>query len=1065
MIVVRLFLMVIMFAASVQQAAAITLFSEDFESSVAALQAKYACSYGAPATYAPFVDNAPQDWDSAQKFAGTYSLKQNYSGSQYDNPPQGGGACQYDFSDQTQRDIWITWYHRFAPNFLTAGGAISGVSSVGGVATKGIYMYMKSLSTGVEHGWVFHYFYGGTQLTLSAQGIKDARGPASGGYQLVPYDTENMWNNVSGWSQPLGDWVCYEANYKLNTPGQTDGQYLLYSTNMTTGGGATLRSSYTNREFLDTTPGGMSPSDSRWFRFKYYRQDGLGDMWYDNTSVTTTRIGCSGTPPPPPPPPPVDTTPPTTPGTPSCTPGENSAACTWTASTDANSPITYSLQYRSGSNVFATGITSTTNSATLTGLSLSTSYDARVIATDPAGNVSTASGTGTFSTTAGGGGSTGAVGIDAVAVSDSDTTLRSSRSWTHTVGTGANRALVVCLAASDAASEANAGASSVTFNGAAMTFIRKDAQLASGSNADYLRTELWRLLGPPSGAGTVVATWAGSPSRMAVGRSLSLTGVSASAPINANGGATGNSTAVSAPLTTSVDDTLLVDCAMGWQSTGLTVGSGQTVQSHQVVTHIGGGGGNSIGMSAMTKATAGADTMDWTQASDYWVSSAMAVTPEVTVPTVEPTITGFVADATGADLAYGAQTPTSIRIITGNNDKGTISSQVYPIASFPAGRFTQSWLDGLSYVCAYPLNASGVQNPSPTAHRCDSLVGIVGALDTNPPVISSCQPSATLPFGTTSHTFSCAIDKPAIGKWGTSNVAYASLTNTANVAALTISGTVTGLTDGSSTPIYVGAASTDALGDEHATVSNTTVTIAVAAAPAADTTRPSDVTGPAVTNLGQVAELNWNAATDNVAVVAYQVYQSTGACSSYTVAGNPVTTTSTQVSLAAATVHCWKVKALDAANNDSLNFSSVVSMTTSGIIDFELPSDMANLHIAGSYSASVLLQWDIGTDNSGTPKALIEQCAVVSGTTCEDFATAKSEIVDRSLLARLTPSTTYCWRGKHSDLAGNVSAVYSNVVCGATRTTDTINAPRNPLPIPRPDSSIRLPATGRLSKN
>lgn len=203
-----------------------------------------------------------------------------------------------------------------------------------------------------------------------------------------------------------------------------------------------------------------------------------------------------------------------------------------------------------------------------------------------------------------------------------------------------------------------------------------------------------------------------------------------------------------------------------------------------------------------------------------------------------------------------------------------------------------------------------------------------------------------------------------------------------------------------------------------------------------------DVANLAATNLGQVAELNWDAATDNVAVVAYQVYQSTGACSTYTVAGNPVTATNTLVNLAAATAHCWKVKALDAANNESLNFSNVATFTTSGLIDFELPSTMTNLRLAGRYSASVVLQWDIGTDNLGTPKALIEQCTVTVGTTCEGFETAKTEIVDRTLKVDLLPSTTYCWRGKHSDQAGNVSAGYSNVVCGTTAIAGTISRPR-----------------------
>lgn len=1031
-----------------------TFFSETFDGygteaqTLTALRAKYACSYSQSIA---FGNGAAQDLDTAQKFAGTYALKQNYTGSQYDPIPQGGGSCEFDFygNDSLRKDVWITWYHYLGSNWQTSGGG-----GVGGVATKGLYMYMKSLSTGQVNGWVFHYFYGGNQLTMSAQGIKDHRGPNGPGTGTsIPYDTENMWQNVQSYEQPRNRWVCYEANYKLNDPGQSNGQYLLYSTDMTQGGQAVLRASHTGREFVGTTPQDRMPSDARWFRFKFYRQDGSGDMWYDNASVTSQRIGCNGTPPPPPPPPPVDSTPPTQPGTPSCTPGETSAACTWAASSDANNPITYSLQYRVGSNNFTTGATSTSTSANLTGLALNTAYDARVIATDPAGNPSAASATGTFTTTAGGG-SGGLISVDAVSNSDSTATAVSSRTWSHTVGSTADT-LAVCAIARDSASETPVTVSGVTFKGTALTKVRHDTRT---SGTERFRTELWYLVGPEPGAGNIVATWTGTPSHFAVGSAVSLSGVSTASPIDAHTGGTGAAADVSTEITTVANDSLVLDCAFGGADAGLAVGGAQTSRTARTVPFVGQPGlFDSVGVSTAQQAVAGAKTMTWNQGgASNFAQSVISFAAEVTTPTVQPTITGLSLDATGATVTHGATTATQIRVVEGNNDKGTISSVLEPIASFPAGRYTKTWRDGLSYVCLFPINASGVENPDPDGYRCGSLVGIVGALDTDPPVISNCQPTSALPHGTTARNWSCLIDKPAVGKWGTSDVDYASLPNTADIAALTISGAVTGLTNGSTTQVYVGAASVDALGDEHATVANTTVTIEVAAAPAADTTRPSDVADLAATNLGQVAELNWSAATDNVGVVGYQVYQSTGACSTYTVAGNPVTTTSTLINLAAATVHCWKVKALDAANNDSLNFSNVATFTTSGIIDFERPSTMSNLRVANRYSASVLLQWDIGTDNFGTPKALIEQCTVVSGTSCENFETAKTEIVDRTLKIDLTPSTTYCWRGKHSDNSGNVSLVYSNAVCGQTAALGAITSPLIPTYTPR------IPATGRI---
>lgn len=379
----RLLCAVLMIGALAGPAQALNLFTEDFESSLATLQAKYVCSYSSPT---PFTDGAPQDWDTAQKFAGSYALKQTYTGSQYDAIYQGGGSCEKDFDTldpggTNRKDVWITWYHYFSPSWQGSGGG-----GVGGVATKGIYMYMKSLSTGQINGWVFHYFYGGNQLAMSAQGIKDHRGPNGPGTgPAIPYDTENMWQNVAPYDQPEGRWVCYEANYKLNDPGQANGQYLLYSTDMTAGGATTLRASWTGREWLDTTPAGRMPSDARWFRIKYYRQDGLGDMWYDNTYVDSTRRGCSGTPPA------SDTTPPaqvTGLSSPSKTAG--SISYTWTANTESDLQQ-YTVQGCTGAACTNFGTVGTRpagqNTFTWTGLAANTLHRLRVAAQDTSNNV------------------------------------------------------------------------------------------------------------------------------------------------------------------------------------------------------------------------------------------------------------------------------------------------------------------------------------------------------------------------------------------------------------------------------------------------------------------------------------------------------------------------------------------------------------------------------------------------------------------------------------------------------------------------------------------------------
>ena len=374
-------LILILWLLMVLPAQALTLLSEDFEGSIASLRAKYAaCSYDVGISWN---DGQPQDQDASQKYAGSFSMKNNFNGTQYDTPGRGGGFCDFDYPNQSQREIWITWYHRFDTGFKTAGGANATPPVPGGLigtATKGLYTFMRSPSTGVVRGWVFHYFYGSRQLAMSAQGIADAPEGA--------YGTQNLFHNVAPWSEPDNIWTCYEVQYKLNTAGQANGEYRQYTTDMTNGGPTTLRAQHTGRRWTDGTS--QAPSDLAWFRTRYYRQDGLGDMWYDNVSVTDTRQGCSGTPPPPPPP---DTTPPPPPsGTPtasSTAPG--TAVVNWSF-VSASDLAGYTIRRCTGSgctpNTVATTATANATSSTITGLTGGTVYGFAVNAFDQTGNQS-----------------------------------------------------------------------------------------------------------------------------------------------------------------------------------------------------------------------------------------------------------------------------------------------------------------------------------------------------------------------------------------------------------------------------------------------------------------------------------------------------------------------------------------------------------------------------------------------------------------------------------------------------------------------------------------------------
>ncbi len=214
--------------------------------------------------------------------------------------------------------------------------------------------------------------------------------------------------------------------------------------------------------------------------------------------------------------------------------------------------------------------------------------------------------------------------------------------------------------------------------------------------------------------------------------------------------------------------------------------------------------------------------------------------------------------------------------------------------------------------------------------------------------------------------------------------------------------------------------------------------------------------GAVATALSQSqVELVWSAATDNVLVSAYQVYLSFGAGNTtYILAGEPTTATTIIANVPPNTLINFVVKAIDSSNNFSAANSNVATVTTTSFIDLERPSDMADLREVAAFTNSALIGWTQGTDNLGSVLSIIEQC---TGAACTDFAVVATNISLTTLSRALSPNTTYRFRGKHSDGAGNVSLNYSNIINVTTKAaaTGALTQPRAPVPFSQP----RLPRT------
>ncbi|MER6347974.1 discoidin domain-containing protein [Streptomyces sp. NPDC001595] len=129
-----------------------------------------------------------------------------------------------------------------------------------------------------------------------------------------------------------------------------------------------------------------------------------------------------------------------------------------------------------------------------------------------------------------------------------------------------------------------------------------------------------------------------------------------------------------------------------------------------------------------------------------------------------------------------------------------------------------------------------------------------------------------------------------------------------------------------------------------------------------DTQAPSAPAGLAYTEpaTGQI-RLTWNAATDNVAVTAYDIYANGSLLTS--VAGDVTTFIDTRPAGQTVSYH---VRARDAAGNQSGNSNTVTRTGDSG--DTQAPTAPAGLALTDSGDGRIKLTWTASSDNVGVTK-------------------------------------------------------------------------------------------------
>jgi len=176
----------------------------------------------------------------------------------------------------------------------------------------------------------------------------------------------------------------------------------------------------------------------------------------------------------------------------------------------------------------------------------------------------------------------------------------SNITWTHVVGSGANRFMAIGISIRTV----TVSVSSVTVGGQSATFIRSDVR---GSE---VKGEVWYLVNPDSGSKTVTVTLSGTSK--ACGGSVSYTGVAQTNPIDNHRSVSYGGTNPSISLTTAVsDDWVFSNLALCGTATVTEHGAGQVHRYYEVGT--GGGGSSRAGADGDDKPVTvpGSYSMSW----------------------------------------------------------------------------------------------------------------------------------------------------------------------------------------------------------------------------------------------------------------------------------------------------------------------------------------------------------------------------------------------------------------------------------------------------------------------
>lgn len=223
-----------------------------------------------------------------------------------------------------------------------------------------------------------------------------------------------------------------------------------------------------------------------------------------------------------------------------------------------------------------------------------------------------------------------------------------------------------------------------------------------------------------------------------------------------------------------------------------------------------------------------------------------------------------------------------------------------------------------------------------------------------------------------------------------------------------------------------------------------------AAATTRDTTPPTppiNLTAEAISETR--INLSWGASNDNVGVTEYRVERCQGVnCANFSEVGRPTGTSFSDTGRSPATTYQYRVRAVDAANNFS-GYSNIATATTP---DNTPPTPPINLTATVVGGTQINLAWGASTDNVAVVEYRIERC---QGVNCSNFAQIATRAVTTFSNTGLTSATSYSYRVRAVDAAGNLGG-FSNTATGVTLDTIAPTPPGNLTAAPAGETQINL---------